>query len=97
MDGDVLVGDNPSQQVLIKASIEDLILVRANTTLEIMQASYHLGNRHVDLEIHTKELFLLEDPVLAEMLRKRGLFVAKAQKSFFPELGAYEDSHQHSH
>ena len=96
-DGDVLVGEDSNTQVLIKAAIEDLLLVRANSILELIQASYHLGNRHVELELHSKELFLLEDPVLAEMLIKRGLTVEKTKKAFFPEFGAYYQSSNHKH
>ncbi len=95
MDGEVLIGDDPSQQVLIQASREDLLVVRAHTTLELMQASYHLGNRHIDLELHNEKLFLLEDSVLGEMLKSRGLFIEKVQKPFFPELGAYSQVHNH--
>ena len=96
IDGEVLIGDQTSSQVLIKAAIENLFLVSARTNLELLQAAYHLGNRHVDLEIHSKELFLLEDPVLGKMLKQRGLIVENIKRSFFPELGAYSQSHRHS-
>ena len=95
MDGEVLIGNQPSPQILIKAASENLLLVSAKTNLELIQASYHLGNRHIDLEIHPKELLLLDDPVLAEMLTKRGLKVQKSERAFFPELGAYSNQHKH--
>lgn len=97
MDGDLLIGEATTPQVLVKAAIEDLLLVRAESILELIQASYHLGNRHVDLELHSKELYLLEDPVLAEMLRGRGLSVTKEKKTFFPEFGAYSRVNGHRH
>ena len=97
MDGDVLIGENPLLGVLVKAAIENLLIVRANSILELIKASYHLGNRHVELELHSKELFLLEDPVLAEMLKARGLKVEKIKRPFFPELGAYSQSERHKH
>ena len=93
IEGEVLTGDPSAPKVIVKASIENLLLVQAKTILELIQASYHLGNRHIDLEIHSQELLLLEDPVLADMLRQRGLKVEKTRRSFSPELGAY--SHEH--
>jgi len=97
MDGDVLIGENPLLRVLVKAAIENLLVVRANSILELIKASYHLGNRHVEIELHPRELFLLEDPVLAEMLKTRGLKVEKIMRPFFPELGAYAQSERHKH
>ena len=97
IDGEVLSGKPTSPQVVIKASIENLIEVSAKTNLELIQAAYHLGNRHIDLEIHSQEFFLLEDPVLAEMLIRRGLNIKKSQKAFSPELGAYTQAHIHKH
>ena len=58
-----------------------------------MQASYHLGNRHVDLEVQETNLFLESDPVLKKMLLERGLFVKSIRKAFFPEGGAYAHTH----
>ena len=93
--GDLLLGENTSSRVLITAAIEDLLEVSASSTLQLMQASYHLGNRHVDLEIQEMNLFIEPDPVLKKMLLERGLFVKSVKKSFFPERGAYEHTHSH--
>ena len=67
-----------------------------------MQAAYHLGNRHVALELRPQELRLPEDPVLAELLARRGLALERRCEPFLPEGGAYADpgdghSHSHSH
>ena len=97
MDGDILSGESPSPHVLVKAAIEDLLVVRAQSILELIKAAYHLGNRHVDLELHPNQIFLLEDPVLNEMLKKRGLSVKKIKRTFFPELGAYSLLNSHKH
>ena len=50
-----------------------LLQVQATSALELLQAAYHLGNRHVALELHERELLLLEDSVLQQMLESRGL------------------------
>ncbi len=91
--GDLLLGANTSQRVIVTAAIEDLLEVSASSTLELIQASYHLGNRHIDLEVQEMNLFLESDPVLKKMLIERGLFVRSVRKAFFPEGGAYEHTH----
>ena len=55
--------------------------MQAKSQLELIKAAYHLGNRHVDLEIHSQKLFLLEDSVLEKMLKSRGLLVQKIQSN----------------
>ena len=95
MPGDVLAGDDAFRKVFIEAAIEELIRVHANSPLELMKAAYHLGNRHVALELKNNELFLLKDPVLADMLLKRELKVEQIQRPFHPESGAYLEAHHH--
>ena len=68
--------------------------VQGSHPLELLQAAYHLGNRHVALELHEQELLLPEDSVLATMLEGRGLTVSRCKQSFAPEGGAY-GGHQH--
>lgn len=93
--GEVLSGENQCPKVLVEAAIEELILVRANSPLELLKAAYHLGNRHVDLELHIHQLFLLKDPVLEKMLLQRGLSVKTVKRHFYPEAGAYSITHHH--
>ncbi len=96
MEGEILKSESSLDEILvvIEAAKEKLLLIRAESSLELMTAAYHLGNRHVELELHSKELYLLDDPVLEEMLLKRGLSVKKLIKPFYPELGAYHHSHR---
>jgi len=86
-------------QVRLAAAPEPLLLVRAATALELLKAAYHLGNRHVAMEIQVEELRLLDDPVLADLLERRGLRLEWRQGPFLPESGAYAagSSHSHSH
>ena len=62
--------------------------------IEDAQAAYHLGNRHVAMEITPTHLYILPDPVLADLLQQRGLSVTDLVRPFQPEAGAYEH-HQH--
>lgn len=79
--------------VEVVAAQEELLEIRAATSLALLQAAYHLGNRHVAMEIHTDELRLLRDSVLAQMLEHRGLAVEAMVAPFYPESGAYGHSH----
>ena len=54
-----------------------------------MRAAYHLGNRHVALELKPDHLKLEPDHVLAEMLTRMHLIVTPADEAFEPESGAY--------
>jgi len=89
--------------VRVDAAPEALLLVRSPHPLALLQAAYHLGNRHVAMELHPGELRILEDSVLADLLRQRGLAVEPVLAPFEPEAGAYagghspSSSHAHSH
>lgn len=79
--------------VRIVAKPEAVLTVTATSTLQLLQAAYHLGNRHVALEIASTYLRLSPDPVLQEMLKQRGLTVVEEMSPFQPEGGAYESHH----
>lgn len=84
--------------VWIVAKPEPVLTVQASQPLELLQAAYHLGNRHVPLEITSTYLRLSPDPVLQAMLEHRHLVVQAELQPFQPELGAYGHSHAaHSH
>ena len=92
--GDQLVDASRSCLVVVEAATEALLRVQGRSSLSLLQAAYHLGNRHVALELHEQQLFLLDDAVLAVMLESRGLQVSRCQRSFAPEGGAYA---RHAH
>jgi urease accessory protein len=94
--GELLAPAEGEQLVQVEAAPEALLRVRAHRPLALLQAAYHLGNRHVAMEIHTNELRLLRDSVLAQMLEHRGLAVEAMVAPFYPEGGAYGHSHSHS-
>lgn len=77
----------------IEAKPEPVLTVRAATPLALLQAAYHLGNRHIALEITLDYLRLEPDPVLRAMLEQRGLSVIEETVPFVPELGAYAHGH----
>jgi urease accessory protein len=71
------------------------------TPFDLMRAAYHLGNRHVPIELQTDHLKLEPDHVLADMLRSMHMIVEEIQAPFEPEGGAYGDNamlgHTHGH
>ncbi|WP_298235769.1 urease accessory protein UreE [uncultured Azohydromonas sp.] len=95
--GDVLVAEDGSL-VVVQAAPQPVLEVRAANAFDLLRAAYHLGNRHVQLELQPELLKLEPDHVLAQMLRQMGLQVAEAQAAFEPEAGAYAaGGHAHAH
>jgi urease accessory protein len=101
--GDVLVAEDGSL-IAVKAKAEPLLAVTVGphgAPLDLLRAAYHLGNRHVPLEVTATRLQLEPDHVLAEMLRRLGLVVEPVEAPFEPESGAYDarsaGAHDHAH
>jgi len=103
--GDVLVADDGS---LIKVQAAPQTLMRITTCtahgspFDLTRAAYHLGNRHVPIELQSDHLKIEPDAVLAEMLRAMHLIVNTVEEAFEPEGGAYGShhggsGHSHSH
>lgn len=96
--GDVLTDADNQVFVQVVAAPESVSVVRCADPFLLAKACYHLGNRHVPLEITPAELRYHHDHVLDDMLRQLGLVVSYAQLPFEPEAGAYSgESHRHSH
>ncbi len=91
--GDVLVGEDGSL-VTVKAAPQPVLVVRHCTEhgapSDLMRAAYHLGNRHVAVELKPDHLKLEPDHVLADMLRRMHMIVSEENVPFDPEGGAYE-------
>ena len=93
-DGDVLVADDGAL-VRVAAAPETVLLVRAADPLTLMRAAYHLGNRHVPVQVGEGWLRLGADHVLEEMLKGLGARVSRLEAPFEPEAGAYHPHHRH--
>lgn len=81
--------------VLVVAADEPVMRVTADTPIQLMRAAYHLGNRHVPLQIGDGWLRLEQDHVLQEMLLGLGVQVKNQNTPFEPEAGAYGGGHRH--
>jgi urease accessory protein len=100
-NGDLLLADD-GRVIEVEADCESVSTVHTNNPLLLARACYHLGNRHVALQIGTGWLRYQHDHVLDDMLRGFGLEVRVELAPFEPEGGAYvshahANSHTHSH
>jgi len=95
--GDYL-SDNNGLIIEIIAANESVSTLHCDDTTQLARAAYHLGNRHIPLQIESNWLRYQHDHVLDEMLAQMGLNVTVESASFEPEAGAYQQApHQHSH
>jgi urease accessory protein len=94
--GDKLQAESGEVIKIISAN-EEVSTVTSNDTLLLMRASYHLGNRHVPLEVNPNYLRFHFDHVLNEMLEHLHLSVTKEFAPFEPESGAYAQGHSSTH
>ncbi len=100
--GDALLAEDGSL-VIVDAAPQPVLVVRHcsehGSPFDLLRAAYHLGNRHVQLELKPDHLKFEPDHVLADMLRGMHLIVSEARAAFEPEAGAYAASggHEHGH
>lgn len=97
--GDLLAGKD-GRVVAVRSAPERIIEAHSADARLIARAAYHLGNRHVAVEVQPGLLRLAADHVLAQMLVGLGLDVRETQAPFEPEAGAYGDHpahHTHAH
>jgi urease accessory protein len=94
-DGDVLGGAG-IRRALVRAAAEEISVAASADTALLLRAAYHLGNRHVPVQIGNGWLRYGHDHVLDELCRGLGLAVSVARLPFEPEAGAYAGGHAHS-
>lgn len=94
--GDCLVGDQ-GRVVRVEAAPETVSTVRAGDATLLARVCYHLGNRHVPLEIGAGYARYRHDHVLDGMVRGLGLEPVAEEAPFEPEAGAYGGGHGHGH
>ena len=99
--GDVLVAEDGSMVRVLAAPQPVLVITPCSehgSPFDLVRAAYHLGNRHVQIELKPDHLKIEPDHVLADMLRAMHLIVKDEQAAFEPEGGAYAaGGHGHSH
>ena len=88
-DGDILTTNETNFYVEIVAQTENLIEISSNSKIELIKTAYHLGNRHVEVEIKKDILLTKSDYVIENMLKNFDVEVRNTNKKFFPERGAH--------
>ena len=99
--GDVLVAEDGSMVKVVAAKQAVLRITHCTAhgaPFDLTRAAYHLGNRHVPIELKPDHLKIEPDHVLADMLRAMHLIVHEVEEAFEPEGGAYSaGGHGHGH
>ena len=88
-DGDILTTNVSDLFVEIIAKTEDLIEISSNCKIELIKTAYHLGNRHVEVEIKGDLLLTKSNYVIENMLLNFKVDLKNTKNKFFPESGAH--------
>lgn len=92
------LGSDDGLVIEIVAAAETVSTLRCHDSTLLARAAYHLGNRHIPLQIEKDWLRYQHDHVLDDMLRQMGFEVIVEQAPFEPEAGAYQQAaHSHAH
>jgi urease accessory protein len=96
-DGDGLVLEEDSGIIVVRAAPESLVEIRCGDTHHLMRVAWHLGNRHLPVEIGPVYLRIRHDHVIVDMVEKLGARVRAVTAPFNPERGAYGHGRTHGH
>ncbi len=96
LEGDVLESEE-GERVVVSAAEEALIEARCEDWMLFSRCCYHLGNRHVPIEIGQRQLRFRPDEILRDMLHQLGATTQDLKAPFNPESGAYAGGHHHHH
>lgn len=93
--GDLVVASD-GRVVEIVAEPESVLHITCSNAQEITRTAFHLGNRHVPVQVGDGFLRITADHVLEEMVRGLGATIEPMQAAFEPEAGAYGGGHRHN-
>jgi len=93
-DGDLLTAED-GRVVRVRAQPEAVLDLLCDTASQRVRLAYHLGNRHVPLQIGDAWLRIADDVVLRKMAEGLGAVVIARDAPFEPEPGAYSGEHRH--
>jgi urease accessory protein len=91
-DGDGLLLDNGAI-VRVAGRPEPLIEIAAASPQQLARLAWHIGNRHIDVQVVGDRLRIRRDHVIEDMLRGLGAFLTPVDAPFDPEPGAYDNGH----
>ncbi len=93
---DILIAEDGSM-IRISAADQEVVTIASSDAHQLMRAAYHLGNRHIPVQVGQGFLRIEPDPVLEGMIHQLGLESKHESAPFEPETGAYGGGHRHSH
>jgi len=93
--GGDLVAASDGRVIEVVAEPERLLHIECSDAAALARAAYHLGNRHVAVQVGEGFLRIVEDHVLEEMLQGLGARLRRVESPFEPEAGAYGAGHSH--
>jgi len=93
--GDWVVASD-GRVIEVVAEVEKVIHIECDTPQALARAAYHLGNRHVPVQVGEGWLRIAADHVLEQMLAGLGATLTPLEAPFEPEAGAYGAHHRHS-
>lgn len=88
--GDILIDDRKKETVKIIAAQETLSSIYSKNILSLLKVCYHLGNRHVSIQIKKNKISYITNHVLDNLIKTMGLNISHELSAFEPEKGAYE-------
>ena len=92
--GDLLVASD-ARVVEVVAEPEAVVHIEGDSAQALARAAYHLGNRHVAVQVGDGWLRIAADAVLERMLEGLGMRMSRVEAAFEPEAGAYGAHHRH--
>ena len=93
---DILIGDDGSM-IRVAPADQQVVTIASGDAQQLMRAAYHLGNRHIPVQVGNGFLRIEPDSVLEGMIQQLGLQAKHELAPFEPEVGAYGGGHRHSH
>ncbi len=83
--------------IMVRAATEELLEIHCETAVLRLRIAWHLGNRHLPVQVAGDALRIRPDHVIVEMVRGLGATVSPCRAPFEPESGAYGNQHGDSH
>jgi urease accessory protein len=98
-EGDVLMAEDERGCAVVRAATEPLTAVRVADPWALARLTYHLGNRHIPVQIELGRIYYQQDPVIDTLVQRLGFEPERVTAPFEPESGAYGSGlvHEHGH
>ena len=83
--------------IRVRARPEPLAEIHAHSDAELIRIAWHLGNRHLPVQLLRDKIRIRQDHVIEAMVEQLGGHIDRIEAPFDPEAGAYAGGHSHNH